>query len=148
MYSLNYTTVLYCNTKRYNSTVPTPFSPNPSPNPKPRCGLAIGAPAVRRGVAIERGPSRGGISGAHMRCLTIGLELVNRPSLIFLENPLFGLDRHNSMVVCDVLRNLSAGSRTLVCSVQTPPPLHVFDLFDDLLLLGRGLLVYSGPTGG
>lgn len=111
-----------------------------------RCGAFIGAPPASNGIAVEMGPLRGGISGAQMRCLTIAIGLVNKPALIFLENPLYGLDRHSSMIVCDVLRGLAAGGRTLVCSVQSPPPLHVFDLFDDLYLLGRGLLIYSGPT--
>lgn len=111
-----------------------------------RCGSVIGAPALSNGIAVEMGPLHGGISGAQMRCLSIAVGLVNKPSLVFLENPLYGLDRHSSMIVCDVLRGLAAGNRTLVCSVLSPPPLHVFDLFDDMLLLGRGMLIYAGPS--
>ena len=95
---------------------------------------------------MENGPLGSGINAAQRRCLSIGVEMVNRPSLIFLENPLYGLDRYSSQQVCNTLKYIAAGDRTLVCSIQTPPPLHVFDFFDDLLLLGRGLLIYSGPS--
>jgi ABC-type Na+ transport system ATPase subunit NatA len=109
-------------------------------------GPAVGAESFKGGLAVEIGPLNDGITAAQRRCLTIGVEMVNRPSLIFLENPLYGLDRYSSQQVCNTLKYIASGDRTLVCSIQTPPPLHVFDFFDDLLLLGRGLLIYSGPS--
>jgi hypothetical protein len=44
-----------------------------------------------------------------------------------------------------MLRNLSRGGRTVICSVEKPCQ-RVLGYMTDLMLLGGGLLVYSGPT--
>jgi ABC-type multidrug transport system ATPase subunit len=44
-----------------------------------------------------------------------------------------------------VIRSLSRGSRTILCSIRAP--FHrVVRYMDDILLLGSGHLIYSGPV--
>jgi ABC-type molybdenum transport system ATPase subunit/photorepair protein PhrA len=40
------------------------------------------------------------ITPAQLRCLTIGMELVNRPALVFLDDPFHGLQWHQAEQVC------------------------------------------------
>jgi hypothetical protein len=47
--------------------------------------------------------------------------------------------------VAAVLQNLARGGRTVLCSVEKPCQL-VVSHFSDLMLLGAGLLVYSGKA--
>ena len=60
------------------------------------------------------------LSPSQLRCLTIAVELVNRPSLLFLDNPLADLDWHHSLVVTNAIKTLVAGGRTVICTMNTP----------------------------
>jgi ABC-type multidrug transport system ATPase subunit len=107
--------------------------------------VAVGA-TTPGGIGVEHGPMHQGLTPYQMRCVTIGIELVNKPPLVFLENPFFGLDRYSSKLVSETLRSLAAGGRTVICSLSSPPPSHMLESFDELLLLGRGMLIYAGST--
>ena len=60
------------------------------------------------------------ISPSQVRCLTIAVEIINRPSLIFLEDPLFDLDWHHALVVSNAIKTLVSGGRTVVCTISKP----------------------------
>lgn len=107
---------------------------------------AVGATTAVGGVGVEHGPLHRGITPYQLRCVTIGIELVNKPPLVFIENPFFGLDRYSSKLVSETLRSLAAGGRTVTCSLSSPPPSHMLESFDELMLLGRGMLIYAGST--
>ncbi|KAE9462212.1 hypothetical protein C3L33_05880, partial [Rhododendron williamsianum] len=75
-----------------------------------------------------------GISGGEKKRLSIALELLTRPRLIFLDEPTTGLDSASAFFVTQVLRNVSRDGRTVVCSIHQPNS-EVFALFDDLFLI-------------
>eukprot|EP01034_Spumella_vulgaris_P022154 gene22154-28261_t len=83
------------------------------------------------------------ITPAQLRCLTIGTELVNRPGLIFLEDPIADLEWHDAEQVTQVIRSLANGGRTVLCSMERPT-LRIMNMFNEVMMLGSGLLVYSG----
>jgi ABC-type multidrug transport system ATPase subunit len=85
------------------------------------------------------------ISIGQLRRLTIGVELVNRPSLIFLDEPTSGLDSYLASTVVTGLKNLAAQGHTIVCTIHQPS-CDIFYGFSKLLLMSSGMPVYFGDT--
>ena len=87
-----------------------------------------------------------GISGGEKKRLSIALEILTRPRLLFLDEPTTGLDSAAAFSVVQTLRQLAVdGGRTIVSSVHQPSS-EVFALFDDLCLLSGGECVYFGDA--
>ncbi|ORE01971.1 hypothetical protein BCV72DRAFT_62338 [Rhizopus microsporus var. microsporus] len=91
-------------------------------------------------------PGKRGISGGEKRRVSIGKELVTGPSLLFLDEPTSGLDAYNAGVVMDCLQRLAHESkRTIIVTIHQPRS-NIYKMFDSLMLLSAGQLVYFGPT--
>ncbi|KAI6674332.1 hypothetical protein NL676_002238 [Syzygium grande] len=86
-----------------------------------------------------------GISGGEKRRVSIALEILMRPRLLFLDEPTSGLDSASAFFVTQTLRSLSRDGRTVIASVHQPSS-EVFELFDRLCLLSGGKNVYFGPA--
>jgi ABC-type multidrug transport system ATPase subunit len=84
------------------------------------------------------------ISLGQLRRVTIGVEIVHRPSVIFLDEPTSGLDSYLASTVVDGLKTLSLSQRTICCTIHQPSA-KVFEKFDKLLLLSSGFPIYFGP---
>lgn len=85
-----------------------------------------------------------GISGGEKRRVSIACELVTSPSILFLDEPTSGLDAYNARNVVDVLVKLARDfNRTIVFTIHQPRS-NIVSLFDNLVLLSEGDLVYSG----
>lgn len=87
-----------------------------------------------------------GISGGEKKRLSIALEILTRPRLLFLDEPTSGLDSASAFFVVQALRNIAHDqARTVISSIHQPSS-EVFALFDDLFLLSGGQTVYFGPA--
>ncbi|CAN6686268.1 unnamed protein product [Malus baccata var. baccata] len=89
-----------------------------------------------------------GLSGGQKRRVSICIELLTRPKLLFLDEPTSGLDSAASYYVMSRIANLDKGDgtpRTIVTSIHQPSS-EVFQLFDSLFLLSSGRTVYFGPA--
>ncbi|XP_027167508.1 ABC transporter G family member 11 [Coffea eugenioides] len=86
-----------------------------------------------------------GISGGEKRRVSIALEILMRPRLLFLDEPTSGLDSASAFFVTQTLRGLSRDGRTVIASIHQPSS-EVFELFDRLYLLSGGKTVYFGQT--
>ncbi|PKA64631.1 Pleiotropic drug resistance protein 12 [Apostasia shenzhenica] len=92
-------------------------------------------------------PGVTGLSVEQRKRLTIAVELVANPSIIFMDEPTSGLDARAAAIVMRAVRNTVNTGRTVVCTIHQPS-IDIFESFDELLLLKRGgLVVYSGPLG-
>ncbi|KAF8150148.1 hypothetical protein B0H34DRAFT_176981 [Crassisporium funariophilum] len=90
------------------------------------------------------GDSRRSISGGEKRRVSIACELVTSPSILFLDEPTSGLDAYNAFNVVDSLVSLARNyGRTVVFTIHQPRS-NIVALFDQLVLLAAGKLVYSG----
>eukprot|EP00301_Raphidiophrys_heterophryoidea_P006157 c12505_g3_i1.p1 GENE.c12505_g3_i1~~c12505_g3_i1.p1 ORF type:complete len:643 (-),score=153.52 c12505_g3_i1:126-2054(-) len=88
-----------------------------------------------------------GLTTEQRKRLTIGVELVANPSVLFLDEPTSGLDSRAAAIVMRVVRNIAATNRTIICTIHQPSA-YLFDMFDTLLLLKKGgRTVYFGPLG-
>ncbi|KAF9976915.1 hypothetical protein BGZ73_007532 [Actinomortierella ambigua] len=86
------------------------------------------------------------ISGGEKRRVSIACELVTSPSILFLDEPTSGLDSYNAYNVIECLVTLARNyNRTVICTIHQPRS-NIFALFDQLVLLAKGHLVYSGET--
>ena len=89
---------------------------------------------------------RKGVSGGERKRVSVAVEMLNRPILLFLDGPTNGLDSTTAYTVTKVFKKMSElGECTIVCSIEQPSP-RVFALFDNLILLKRGELFYIGHS--
>ncbi|GLU19315.1 hypothetical protein SLE2022_355720 [Rubroshorea leprosula] len=86
-----------------------------------------------------------GISGGEKKRLSIALEILTMPRVLFLDEPSSGLDSASAFFVIQTLRNIAREGRTVVSSIHQPSS-EVFALFDDLFLLSGGETVYFGEA--
>lgn len=92
-------------------------------------------------------PGVNGLSTEQRKRLTIAVELVANPSIIFMDEPTSGLDARAAAIVMRTVRNTVNTGRTVVCTIHQPS-IDIFDAFDELLLLKRGgEQIYFGPIG-
>ncbi|CAK0784035.1 hypothetical protein CVIRNUC_007238 [Coccomyxa viridis] len=92
-------------------------------------------------------PGHSGLSVEQRKRLTIGVELVANPSVVFMDEPTSGLDARAAAIVMRTVRNTVNTGRTVVCTIHQPS-IDIFEAFDELLLLKRGgRTIYCGPTG-
>jgi ABC-type multidrug transport system ATPase subunit/ABC-type multidrug transport system permease subunit len=87
------------------------------------------------------------ISGGEKRRVSIACELVTSPSILFLDEPTSGLDAYNAFNVVESLVALARNfNRTVVFTIHQPRS-NIVALFDQLVLLAQGRLVYAGEFG-
>ncbi|KAK7392996.1 hypothetical protein VNO78_21446 [Psophocarpus tetragonolobus] len=92
-------------------------------------------------------PGINGLSTEQRKRLTIAVELVANPSIIFMDEPTTGLDARAAAVVIRTVRNTVDTGRTVVCTIHQPS-IDIFENFDELLLMKRGgQVIYGGPLG-
>ncbi|XP_047941583.1 pleiotropic drug resistance protein 3-like isoform X2 [Salvia hispanica] len=88
-----------------------------------------------------------GLSTEQRKRLTIAVELVANPSIIFMDEPTTGLDARAAAIVMRAVKNVADTGRTIVCTIHQPS-IDIFEAFDELLLLkAGGCMIYSGPMG-
>ncbi|KAI4381898.1 hypothetical protein MLD38_007920 [Melastoma candidum] len=97
--------------------------------------------------AIVGLPGVTGLSTEQRKRLTIAVELVSNPSIIFMDEPTSGLDARAAAIVMRTVRNTVNTGRTVVCTIHQPS-IDIFEAFDELLLMKRGgQVIYAGPLG-
>lgn len=92
-------------------------------------------------------PGVNGLSTEQRKRLTIAVELVANPSIIFMDEPTSGLDARAAAIVMRTVRNTVNTGRTVVCTIHQPS-IDIFEAFDELFLMKRGgEEIYVGPVG-
>ncbi|CAL5438622.1 unnamed protein product [Camellia sinensis] len=89
-----------------------------------------------------------GLSGGQKRRVSICIEILIRPKLLFLDEPTSGLDSAASCYVMSRIVKLAKQDRmTLIASIHQPSS-EVFGLFHNLCLLSLGQTIYFGSPCG
>lgn len=84
-----------------------------------------------------------GISGGERKRLSIACEMISSPPVIFMDEPTSGLDSYQASQVVQYLRKLADSGKTIVTVIHQPSQ-QIFSMFDDLLLISEGRLMYYG----
>ncbi|KAK4605111.1 hypothetical protein RGQ29_013262 [Quercus rubra] len=94
------------------------------------------------------GPGAKGLSSGQKRRVSICIEILTRPKLLFLDEPTSGLDSAASYYVMSRIASLHKRDgirRTIIASIHQPSS-EVFQIFHNLCLLSSGRTVYFGPA--
>ncbi|XP_029657280.1 protein white-like [Octopus sinensis] len=86
-----------------------------------------------------------GISGGERKRVAFASEILTDPPLIFLDEPTSGLDSYLARNLIQVLKNMASRGRTIVTTIHQPSS-EIFTMFDELLLMADGRVVFMGPT--
>ncbi|KAK9808054.1 hypothetical protein WJX73_010576 [Symbiochloris irregularis] len=97
--------------------------------------------SVRIGSALARG-----ISGGQAKRVNIGIALVTNTRVLFMDEPTSGLDSYTANEVMTVVKGLVQGGMTICATIHSPTP-FCFGLFDRIMILLRGHLIYAGANG-
>ncbi|XP_021296101.1 ABC transporter G family member 16-like [Herrania umbratica] len=87
-----------------------------------------------------------GVSGGERRRVSIGIDIIHDPIILFLDEPTSGLDSTSAFMVVKVLQRIAQSGSIVIMSVHQPS-YRILGLLDRLIFLSRGQTVYSGsPT--
>lgn len=78
-------------------------------------------------------PGVDGLSTEQRKRLTIAVELVANPSIVFMDEPTSGLDARSAAIVMRTVRNIVNTGRTIVCTIHQPS-IDIFESFDEVLI--------------
>lgn len=83
------------------------------------------------------------LSGGERKRLSIALEIIDDPSILFIDEPTTGLDSIAALQCLNLLKKLTSHGRAVVCSMHVPST-TMLNLFDFIFIISRGECVYQG----
>lgn len=91
----------------------------------------------RRHVQVSR------LSGGQRKRVSVGVELVAQPGVLFLDEPTSGLDPGMEERMMDLFRSLARQGRSVLLTTHA---MESLDRVDQVALLYSGFLVFFGPV--
>ncbi|KAJ1265885.1 hypothetical protein BS78_08G107700 [Paspalum vaginatum] len=79
--------------------------------------------------------------------LTIAVELAANPSILFLEEPLSGLDSSGSTAILSILSQLPVSGQSVIATVNHPNTRALSYFHQVIILTQEGRQAYFGPVG-
>ena len=87
-----------------------------------------------------------GLSGGEKKRLSIALEILHDPQIIFLDEPTTGLDSSSSTQCLNHLKDITKnGNRTVIITIHQPSA-RLFEMFDHIYALASGKCIYQGSS--
>ncbi|XP_049873482.1 protein scarlet-like isoform X2 [Pectinophora gossypiella] len=83
------------------------------------------------------------LSGGERKRVSLAVQLLNDPPILFCDEPTTGLDSWAASAVVSRLRKLAIGGKLVICSVHQPAS-GVFELFHQVVLLASGRIAFHG----
>ncbi|MGJ8657963.1 MAG: ATP-binding cassette domain-containing protein [Akkermansiaceae bacterium] len=83
------------------------------------------------------------LSGGQRKRVSIGIELLSKPSILFLDEPSSGLDPATEQSLMELLQSLSLNKLTVVCTTHV---LQNAFIFNRLFFIHSGRLIFTGST--
>lgn len=87
---------------------------------------------------------RKGLSGGQKRRLSVAIELLSNPSILLMDEPTSGLDSNSAFHTIRYIQKLcQRDNKSTICTIHQPSS-RVFSMFDDVMFLTEGAVVYFG----
>ncbi|KAK1348560.1 hypothetical protein LUQ84_002165 [Hamiltosporidium tvaerminnensis] len=83
------------------------------------------------------------VSGGEKKRVSIASELVGNPQIIFLDEPLSGLDSFSALRTLKILRELVNHGKTVLITIHQPS-YQMLSIFDEMILMADGNIIFSG----
>ncbi|MQL83893.1 hypothetical protein Taro_016387 [Colocasia esculenta] len=84
-----------------------------------------------------------GVSGGERRRVSIGVDIIHGPPLLFLDEPTSGLDSTSAHSVVEKIYQIARAGSTVILTIHQPS-YRIQRLLDHLIVLARGQLVFFG----
>lgn len=81
------------------------------------------------------------LSGGQRKRVSIGIELLSKPSILFLDEPSSGLDPTTEQSLMELLQALSLNNLTVICTTHVLQNAHIFNR---LFYIHSGRLIFTG----
>lgn len=99
------------------------------------------------GLYHHRKTRSGALSGGEKKRLSIALELLKNPDVMFFDEPTSGLDSVASKQCILLLKQMAISGKTIVCSIHQPSA-PIFEIFDHLYVVANSKCIYQGSVKG
>ena len=99
---------------------------------------AIPLPVLSRSLQVR------GVSGGERRRVSIGVDLIHDPAVLFLDEPTSGLDSSAALNVMQTLHSIAKQRRRTVVLTIHQPSFRILELIDAFVVLARGNAVFNG----
>ncbi|KAM7280511.1 hypothetical protein ACFE04_007645 [Oxalis oulophora] len=86
---------------------------------------------------------RRGVSGGERRRVSIGTDIIHKPSLLFLDEPTSGLDSTSAYSVVEKVKDIARSGSVVLMTIHQPS-FRIQLLLDRVTVLARGRLIYLG----
>ena len=84
-----------------------------------------------------------GVSGGEKKRLSFATEILTDPIMLFLDEPTSGLDAYMAQNVVEILHAMTRRGKSVLATIHQPSS-QVFNLFDKVILMAEGKVVFTG----
>jgi ABC-type multidrug transport system ATPase subunit/pSer/pThr/pTyr-binding forkhead associated (FHA) protein len=93
------------------------------------------------GLSHVRSSRLSQLSGGQRKRVSIGCELITRPSMLFLDEPTSGMDPSTEERLMHIFQDLARNGTTVLITTHI---LYNLDMLDRIVIMSRGRLVFFG----
>jgi ABC-type multidrug transport system ATPase subunit len=88
------------------------------------------------------------MSSGERRRVSIGVDLIHDPSVLFLDEPASGLDSTSALQVMQILSQMAVTCHRTVLLTIHQPRCRLIETINKFLVLARGNVIYHGGISG
>ena len=93
---------------------------------------------LRFGGMMQKGRC---LSRGEKKRLSIAVELITDPSLLFLDEPTTSMDAYTAEKIVDIIHKLKNKGRTVIATIHQPNT-HIYHNFDQLMIMSLGRVIF------